>query len=268
MKNTSKNERKSMTKSVVKAKAAPNPESETISELQNVPIPCHQLPTQMIVAIDGWAQSGKNTAGELVAEQIDGVLVDSGRFYRALTKAALDAGYSIREPELIARYCRGAHLEVKLGREGGKVWQALVSVNGQCYTKEELNGVGLETSHVARIREIRHLVNNALRLCQRYGRVVMLGRDIGGVVFPQTPYKFFLDASETIREQRHVKTTLHTGAAHRDRNDINQVVFAEGALLIDTEKNNPDDVRGIILVDLFWRTEEAKAWEMQNTKTQ
>ena len=120
MKNTSKNERKNVSKSTVKGKAVTVQENESISELQNVPIPFHQLPTQMIVAIDGWAQSGKNTAGELVAAQIDGVLVDSGWFYRALTKAALDAGYGIREPELIGSFTlRKAHFCFAVSQASG-----------------------------------------------------------------------------------------------------------------------------------------------------
>ena len=77
-----------------------------------------------------------------------------------------------------------------------------------------------------------------------------------------------IERMRLIREQRHLQMTLHTGAAHRDRNDINQVVFAERALLIDAEKSSPEDVRGIILVDLFWHAEEAKAWEPRKTSSQ
>jgi cytidylate kinase len=126
----------------------------------------------------------------------------------------------------------------------------------------------METSKVARIREVRDIVNNGLRLCQRFGRVVMLGRDIGGVVFPDTPYKFFLDASEKIREQRHRQTTQTSGAAKRDRNDASQVVFVENALLIDTGKTSPEEVRGIIVMDLLWRTAETKTLEKRRTSTE
>src|SRR4051794_5835789 len=72
----------------------------------------HKLPTQMIVAIDGWAQSGKNTAGELVAEAIGAVLLDSGRLYRAITKACLDAGIDLNSSKAIGQFCEKITLEV------------------------------------------------------------------------------------------------------------------------------------------------------------
>jgi cytidylate kinase len=268
MKSNLRKDRRNELKSAARTKALPKQQAETFSELEPLPPAFNQLPAKLIVAIDGWAQSGKNTAGELVAKQIGGVLVDSGRFYRALTKASLDAGYDLRDSQIITSFCRTANLAIRLVREGGKVAEVAVSVNGHCYTKEELNRVGLETSQVARIREVRDIVNNGLRLCQRYGRVVMLGRDIGGVVFPYTPYKFFLDASEKIREQRHRQTTQTSGAAKRDRNDASQVVFAENALLIDTGMTCPEEVRGIIVMDLLWRTAEIKALETQKAGRQ
>jgi hypothetical protein len=83
--------------------------------------------------------------------------------------------------------------------------------------------------------------------------VVMLGRDIAGVVFPHTPFKFFLDATEEVREQRHVKSTNARGAKKRDLYDQSRVIFMEDSLMIDTSKLEPGEVSGIILVEVIWR---------------
>jgi len=219
-------------------------------------IPCHELPKQMIVAIDGWAQTGKNTSGELVAEAIDGVLVDSGRFYRAMTQACLNAAVDLGNPAAVIRFCRETTIEVRLGRDGGKVDEALVGVNGEWFGKAELQRVGAETPKVARLPAVREVVNAALRLCAGHGRVVMLGRDIGGVVFPETPFKYFLDAAEDIREQRHLRSTQTQGAVQRDRQDQKQTAFAVDALLIDTGKLEPAEVRAVIMHSLLCRTAE------------
>jgi cytidylate kinase len=223
----------------------------------SITMPFPELPSKMVVAIDGWAQSGKNTTGELVAESLGAVLVDSGRFYRAFTKACLDAGIHLEDDDAVAEFCWKSTLDIRLGRGRGRAQEAEVSVNGHWFTQPELNSVGNETSKVAGVFEVRQIVNKALRLCDNYGRVVMLGRDIGGVVIPDTHFKFFLDAPEEIREKRQIESSGHGGAIRRDHEDQKQVVFADKALMIDTGKLKPDEVCGIILVEIFWRAAQA-----------
>lgn len=219
-------------------------------------LPFPELPAKMLIAIDGWAQSGKNSAGEKVAEYLGGVLVDSGRFYRAITKACADSGVDIGNADAVTAYVRKATLDVRLARVVGAVDEAQVAVNGQWFTNEELKPLGLQTSLVAAVPEVRSVVNLALRMCESYGRVVMLGRDIGGTVFPATPYKFFLDATEEVREQRHMQSTNTHGAKQRDIYDASRVVFTENSLLIDTSKLSVEEVCGVILVEVFWRASQ------------
>lgn len=219
-------------------------------------LPFPDLGERMLIAIDGWAQTGKNSAGEKVAEYLGGVLVDSGRFYRALTKACLDGGVNIGDADAVAAWVRRTTLDVRLAREGGGVDEAQVAVNGQWFAKEALKPLGLQTSLVAAVPEARGVVNSTLRMCESYGRVVMLGRDIGGAVFPATPYKFFLDATEEVREQRHMQSTNTHGAKQRDIYDSSRVVFTENSLLIDTSKLSVEEVCGVILVEVFWRAQQ------------
>src|SRR5262249_35182193 len=100
--------------------------------------PFPELPAQMLIAIDGWAQTGKNSAGEIVAEQLGAVLVDSGRFYRAVAKACLGDNVNISNPATVEGWCRGVALDVRLARDGCRVEEAHVAVNGSWFGKEEL----------------------------------------------------------------------------------------------------------------------------------
>ena len=247
-------------------KTTNNPPTDTGQKSEDISLPKPDeglpfpaLPTRMVVAIDGWAQSGKNTSGELVAEHIGGVLVDSGRFYRALTRGCMESNVDINNPKAVVAWCKGVAMDVRLAREGCRVDEAQVAVNSRWFTKEELKKVGLQTSLVAAIPYVREVVNTALRMCECYGRVVMLGRDIAGVVFPHTPFKFFLDATEEVREQRHVKSTNARGAKKRDIYDQSRVIFTEDSLMIDTSKLEPGEVSGIILVEVFWRASSGDA---------
>lgn len=222
------------------------------SPVERRELPFPDLGERMVVAIDGWAQTGKNTVGALVAEYLGGVLVDSGRFYRALTLACVQAGVDIRNPEAVTSWLKTTTVDVRLGREGAKVEEAQVAVNGKWFTKEELRDLGLQVSAIAAVPAVRELVDERLRACEALGRVVMLGRDIGGHVFPRTPYKFFLDATEEVREQRHFKSTKKHGAVMRDTYDANNVLFTEDSLLIDTSRLEPERVSGIVLIEIFW----------------
>ncbi len=214
------------------------------------------LPAQMVVAIDGPARTGKNTAGELVAEAIGGVLVDSGRFYRALTKAALLAGTDLDAPAAVAAFCTHARLEARLGHDGGRVEEALVLVNGVCFSKAELHEIGAVTPRLANVPQARDLVNTALRGFGGVGRVVMLGRDIGARVFPDTPFKFFLNAPQEVLEQRQIQTTGVPGVVKRLHADHRNTLLTAEALEIDTAKHLPTAVCGMIVNELWNRAQQ------------
>lgn len=232
------------------------PESPA-SPSENLPFP--DVPAKLVIAIDGWAQTGKNTTGALVAEYLGGVLVDSGRFYRALTLACMEAGLQPFDQPAVAEWCKKAVIDVRLAKEDGAVPEATVAVNGRCFTKAELAHLGLRVSSVSSIPEVRSIVKACLRDCESLGRVVMLGRDIGGEVFPETPFKFFLNATEEVREQRHFQSTGEMGSVKRDLYDASNVMFTEDALMIDTSRITPEKVCGLILVEVFWRSSTMKS---------
>jgi cytidylate kinase len=216
------------------------------------------LPKQLVVAIDGTAQAGKNTVGEIVAETIGGVLVDSDRVYRALAKACLEAGVDLEDRQAIIQFCRDASLTVRMDWDGGKVKEAVAFIDGRFFAKDELKSVAALTWKLSDVHEVREAANKALRLCACYGRIVMVGHDIGGVVFPNSSFKFFLDAPGDVREQRHFRELHSYGAVRRDHNEDKQLVFAEDALMIDTGNLEPHEVSGIILIEVFWGADERK----------
>ena len=216
------------------------------------------LPKQMVVAIDGTAQSGKNTVGELVAQTIGGVLVDSDRVYRTVTKACLDAGVDLEDLQAIIEFCRDMSLTIRMDWDGGKVKEAVAFIDGRFFAKEELKSVVGRTWKVAGVCQVREAVNEGLRLCACYGRIVIIGHDIGGVVFPNSPFKFFLDAPGDVREQRHFQELQSYGAVRRDRNDDKRMVFADDALMIETGNLAPHEVSGIILIEVFWGADQMK----------
>lgn len=209
------------------------------------------LPRKMVVAIDGWAHSGKNTAGEEICKALNAVLVDSGRFYRAVTKACIKVRVNLENEEEVSQFCRSAVLDIRTRREKGQAAEIEVAVNGYWFTKEELSPLNLEVSKVARVRAVREIVNEALHKSERWGRVVMLGRDIGSVVCPKTPFKFFLYASEEVREQRHFASNGQLGAVERDLMDQQHLQVCKGASKINTGLFPPHRVRYAILFDLW-----------------
>lgn len=212
---------------------------------------CRGLPRKVVIAIDGLARSGKNTAGEEICKVLNGVLVDSGRFYRAVTKACLNENVNLESEEAVSQFCQSAVLDIRTREEKGQATEVEVAVNGCWFTKEELSPLNLEVSKVARVRAVRDTVNEALHKSESMGRVVMLGRDIGSVVCPKTPFKFFLYASEEVREQRQIASNGKLGAVERDLMDQQHLPASEGASKINTELFPPHRVRYAILFDLW-----------------
>ncbi len=218
--------------------------------LRNVPLRLDAWPANLTIAIDGPARTGKNTAGELVAEAIGGVLVDSGRFYRALTKAVMGTGINLDVPAAVVEFCQQARLEARLAYDGGRVEEALVLVNGVCFDKTELNAVGAAAPKLAKLAAVRDVVNSVLHGLGGAGRVVVLGRDMGARVFPNAEFKFFFTAPADVLELRQLQTTGIPGVDQRIEADRGNTLRAAEALEIDTAHHPPAAVCAMILAEI------------------
>jgi cytidylate kinase len=147
----------------------------------------------MIVAIDGPAGSGKSAVGRRVASALGLPFVDSGLMYRAIAWLAADRGIGYEDDPALT----GLAGRTRITIDGPRVHVDGEDLTGQVYNPQASEGA----SRVAQVGGVREaLVRQQRRLGD--GGVVMAGRDIGTVVFPDTPYKFFLTASVGERARR------------------------------------------------------------------
>ena len=158
-------------------------------------------PRPLIIAIDGPAGAGKSTVARALAARLGLAYVDSGATYRAAALKVLEAGVSLGDPEAVIRLM--AHTRIQfLAREDQ--WQALLDgrdVTGVIRTPE----VTLAAAQVSRFPEVREKMVALQRDLAAPPGLVMEGRDIGTVVFPDAPVKIFLDARPEERARRRLE---------------------------------------------------------------
>ncbi len=188
-----------------------------------------------VITLDGPAASGKSSVARQVAERLGYTYVNTGNMYRAITWAVLKAGIDpAADPSAVAAFA--LHVSVESVVESGRM---LVSIDGHLLTDAELNSdpVNRSVSHVAAVPEIRDRLVAAQRDLRHHGPLVMEGRDIGSVVFPESPYKFYIDASEAVRAARRRAQGHADQVAERDRIDSTRktspLVIPQGAEVID-----------------------------------
>jgi len=201
-----------------------------------------------VIAIDGPAASGKSTVSRRLAKLLGFSYVNSGSLYRAITWEALRQGADTSNPEAVIAALAAARFECAFSSEG----ESAVSINGRI-ADEELRdpGINSHVSRVAAVPAVRTLVTNELRSLAAGRPLVMEGRDIGSAVFPDTPFKFYLDASPEIRRQRRAAEGLSDEIEARDRMDSSRrtapLMIAPGARVVDTSLLTLDGVVEAIL---------------------
>ncbi len=201
-----------------------------------------------VITIDGPAASGKSSVARLVAERLGYTYVNTGNMYRAMTWAVLDAGI---DPASVATFSASAPIDCTV-IDG----QTTITIAGHLLTAEELNSdpVNRAVSHVATVLEVRNALVAAQRALQSIGPLVMEGRDIGSVVFPESPFKYYIDASEEVRSARR-RAQGHTDqVAERDRIDSTRkaspLVIPTGATVIDNSHLTLDQAVEAVLTSL------------------
>lgn len=187
-----------------------------------------------IITIDGPAASGKSSVARIVAQRRGAIYVNTGNMYRAMTWAVLQTGIDPNDQEAVRQ--AAASITIDSPVVDG---QTQVSIKGRVLTQEDLNSdpVNRGVSLVARVSEVRDRLVSDQRALAALGPLVMEGRDIGSVVFPDSPLKFYIDASEEVRASRR-RAQGHTDqVAERDRLDSTRktspLVIPEGAIVID-----------------------------------
>jgi cytidylate kinase len=207
----------------------------------------------VIIAIDGGVASGKSAVGRRVAEALGLPFVDSGLMYRAVTRLAAERGADPDDTDAISELARSVDLRI----DGERIWADGVELTEGIFDVDHADALP-RVSAVPGVRDA--LVAQQRRLGE--GGVVMAGRDIGTVVFPDAEHKFFLTASleEKVRRraaqykkrgERVDEDAMLQEVEARDRVDTQRAVAplrpAPDAVIIDTDQLDLDQVVDAIL---------------------
>jgi CMP/dCMP kinase len=204
---------------------------------------------KIIVAIDGPSGAGKGTVAKAVAAALGVRHVDTGAMYRAVAWKALQEQLPLDDEEAVAAVASRAQISVDSGS---------VFIDGHDVTRAIRTAeIDRATTSVARLPRVREILVARQRAYGAESGVVMEGRDIGTVVFPDADVKIYLDASAEERARRRATDSAHTSgqAGHaavaqeidaRDRSDMSRAVspltLAPGAEYIDTTGMSIDGV--------------------------
>ena len=201
----------------------------------------------ILIAIDGPAASGKSSVAKALAHRLRFVYVNTGAMYRGITWQVLESECPPEDPTAIAALVTTLLLESEVvGTE------SLFLIEGVDPTPHLLSAP--VTSNVSRIAAVPEVRRRLVELQRTHGEthdVVMEGRDIGSAVFPDTPYKFYIDASAEVRAQRRARQGLQDSILSRDRQDSSRrsspLIIAEDAHVIDSSNLTIDGVVGEIV---------------------
>jgi cytidylate kinase len=208
----------------------------------------------LIVAIDGGVASGKSAVGRRVAEALGLPFVDSGLMYRAITRLAAERGIDPHDSDAVTRLAETASVNI----DGERVWADGQELTGGIYDADYAESLPL----ISAIPGVRQALVAQQRQMGQDAGVVMAGRDIGTVVFPDADAKFFLVASldEKVRRralqferrgERVDSEAMRREVEERDRVDTERAVAplrpAPDALMIDTDRLDVEQVVDRIL---------------------
>ncbi len=195
-----------------------------------------------VIAVDGPAASGKSSVSKALAGRLGYVYVNTGAMYRAVTWLMLCEGVALSDAAGVEALLAASRLEA--GIADSHSWFRVNGVDpGEALVSSEVNA---GVSRVARLPCVR---TRLVDLQRQYGSLcdsVMEGRDIGSVVFPQTPAKFYIDASVDVRAARRLGQGINDPVALRDAMDSaresSPLTVPVGAWVIDSSRMSVDEV--------------------------
>ena len=207
----------------------------------------------LVIAIDGPSGAGKSTAARILAERLGYIYIDTGAMYRAIGWKAKREGLDPADETKLADLCGRTVVAIKKDNNDPRFFVDGIDVTGEIRTPE----MGMMASAVSKSPAVRARLLTLQRELGRGGGVVMDGRDIGTVIFPDADVKFYLDASGGERGKRRYLELKAKGMdvdcaqitkeiEERDRQDSSRVLAplkkADDALLIDSSAMSINDV--------------------------
>mgnify|MGYP000968909743 CR=1 FL=1 len=210
-----------------------------------------------IIAIDGPSASGKSTVAERVALYLGYLYFDTGVMYRAATLAAMKSGVSIDDETAVSDVAERIVIDVRASSVNDKRKNDVL-LDGEDVTWQIIKPeVEANVSHVAKYKRVREAMTDQQRRIGGRGSVVMVGRDIGTVVFPNADLKIYLDASCEERARRRYEErkargedityeAVLEGMQKRDQVDTSRAIAplraAEDAIKIESDGLSSDEV--------------------------
>lgn len=206
-----------------------------------------------VIAIDGPAASGKSSVAKALARRLGVVFVNTGAMYRAVTWLAIRSSVNVHDESAVLALWLGATVEYGVADH-----QSTLRVNGEDLSPHLGSAeVNANVSAIAALPAVREELVARQRDYAVTQPLVMEGRDIGTVVFPHTPYKFYIDASLEVRSRRRAAQGLHDDLATRDRLDASRAAsplrVADGAEVIDSSELSIEGVVDAIVERLVAR---------------
>ena len=210
------------------------------------------MSNNIVVAIDGYSSCGKSTLAKALAKKLHFIYVDSGAMYRAVALYFLRYKVDLKNHEQVTEALKNIHLNFH-----SRDYQTHITLNDEEVSDEiRLMPVSDSVSAVSAIREVRvEMVRQQQRMGQSKN-IVMDGRDIGTVVFPDAQVKLFMTADPKVRAERRFKELMlknpdltledvFENLAHRDYQDTTRaespLMRAEDAIILDNTNLTPDE---------------------------
>ncbi|MCL5408999.1 MAG: (d)CMP kinase [Candidatus Omnitrophica bacterium] len=200
-----------------------------------------------VIAIDGPASAGKGTVARLVAERLKFLYVDTGAMYRAITLKALKENIPLDDETTLIKMAKETSIELIFNNNKYKVMTDGKDVSEEIRTEQ----VSQKTHFIASILKIREILWEMQRAYRKNYNLVMEGRDIGSIVFPDAEIKIYLDADIEERAKRRYKQlkenghqvdieTVKKSLIERDEKDKNRTISPlkklSESIYIDTTK--------------------------------
>ena len=210
----------------------------------------------IVIAIDGTSASGKSTNAKLVAQALGYVYVDTGAMYRTLAWHCLQRKIDVYDTRAVAGACRRWKTALECVDN-----QVHLLVEGYHPAREIRTAeVSAAVPHVAAVPKVREWMKKTQRGCVKFGNLVMEGRDIGTNVFPDTDFKYYLDAHLEERSRRRAAEGIQENLAARDERDSQRaaapLMIALGAKVIDNSRMTSAQTSGMIITDIRQRLAE------------
>jgi cytidylate kinase len=210
----------------------------------------------VVIAIDGPSASGKGTCGRYLAGKLQFHFVDTGAMYRTFTWHCLRCGIDINSTRQVVELVRSwpARLDLAAG-------EVRLLVDRHDPGREiRSDAVSSTVARVSPIVGVRIWMVRTQRECLRFGNLVMDGRDVGTHIFPETPFKFFLTASDQVRAERRRAEGSGDNTAERDRRDSARVMAplepARDAVIVDNSHERPEVTGEYLLAHYLARKQQ------------